>query len=97
MILRDYGRENQSAFLAEVDRVAYRLEPFEEADFSRAWGLILEYRYLTSFGIADASNLVLAERYGTTDILTTDQRDFRRVKLPGGRYFRIPPYDLQDS
>jgi uncharacterized protein len=53
-----------------------------------------DYDYLMGFGIADASNVVLAERYGTRDILTTDQRDFRRIKLPGGRYFRILPYDL---
>jgi hypothetical protein len=38
--------------------------------------------------------VVLAERYDTRDILTTDQRDFRRIKLPGGRHFRILPYDL---
>lgn len=36
---------------------------------------------------------VLVERHGTANILTTDQRDFRRVKLPGERYFRILPYD----
>ena len=53
-----------------------------------------DFEYLMGFGIADASNVVLAERYGTRDILTTDQRDFRHIKLPGGRYFRILPYDL---
>jgi predicted nucleic acid-binding protein len=53
-----------------------------------------DYDHLMGFGIADASNVVLAERYGTRDILTTDQRDFRRIKLPGGQYFRILPYDL---
>jgi len=52
------------------------------------------YPHLPGFGIADASNVVLAERHGTADILTTDQRDFRQVELSGGRYFRILPYDL---
>jgi predicted nucleic acid-binding protein len=94
MILRDYGRENQLAFLDEVDRGAYQLEPFDGTDFSRARELMDDYDHLMSFGIADASNVVLAERYGTRDILTTDQRDFRHIKLPGGRYFRILPYDL---
>lgn len=97
MILHSYGRENQLAFLEEVNRGAYRLESLDETDFSLAWALISQHRYLTSFGIADASNVVLAARYDTTDILTTDQRDFRRVRLPDGRYFRILPYDLQDS
>lgn len=36
MILRDYGREDQVAFLDEVDRGAYRLEPFDSEDFARA-------------------------------------------------------------
>jgi uncharacterized protein len=82
------------AFLQEVDRGAYRSEPFDESDFSRALELISEYHHLASFGIADASNVVLAERHNTADILTTDQRDFRRVQLSTGGYFRILPYDL---
>ncbi|MGF1470181.1 MAG: PIN domain-containing protein [Rubrobacteraceae bacterium] len=94
MILRDYGREGQVAFLQEVDRGAYRLESFDEPDFSQAFELVSQYHHLASFGIADASNVVLAERHSTADILTTDQRDFRRVQLPDGGYFRILPYDL---
>lgn len=50
--------------------------------------------HLPGFGIADASNVVLAERYSTRDVLTTDQRDFRQIRLPGGRFFRSLPYDL---
>ena len=94
MISRYYGREDQLAFLSEVDRGAYRLEPFAQEDFSRAHELISEYRHLTGFGIADASNVVLAERYDVFDILTTDQRDFRHVAGFGDRHFRILPYDL---
>lgn len=93
MILRNYGREGQLAFLDEVKRGAYGLEPFSADDFARARDLIDEYAHLGGFGIADASNVVLAERYSTRDILTTDQRDFREIELPGGRYFRILPYD----
>jgi uncharacterized protein len=94
MIARDYGGDARLAFLDEVDRGAYRLEAFGAADFSRARTLMDAYSHLTGFGIADASNVVLAERYDTTDILTTDQRDFRRVELSGARHFRILPYDL---
>ena len=94
MILRDYGRESRIAFLQEVERGAYRLELFDEINFSRAFELVSEYHHLASFGIADASNVVLAERRGTVDILVTDQRDFRRIQLPDGGYFRILPHDL---
>ncbi len=52
------------------------------------------YPHLPGFRIADASNMVLAKRHGTADILTTDQRGFRRIKLSGGRFFRVLPYDL---
>ncbi len=94
MIGRDYGDEARLAFLDEVDRGAYRLAPFGGDDFSNAKEITGNYSHLPGFGIADASNVVLAERYGTMDILTTDQRDFRQIELPGGRYFRILPYDL---
>lgn len=95
MILSRYGRESQLAFLDEVDRGVYRLEGFGGRDFTRAYALMEQYRYLEGFGIADASNVVLAERHGTLDILTTDQRDFRQVSTQSGRYFRILPYDLE--
>lgn len=94
IILRDYGRRDQLAFLGEVNRGAYLLEALGTEDFARARELLDDYDYLPGFGIADASNVVLAERYETRDILTTDQRDFRRVRLHGSRYFRILPYDL---
>lgn len=92
MLLSRYGRQDQLAFLEEVDRGAYRLENFGRRDFARARELIEEYEHLEGFGIADASNVVLSERYGTRGILTTDQRDFRQIKLDG-QYFHILPYD----
>jgi uncharacterized protein len=94
MLLRRYGKQDQLVFLDEVDRGAYLLEPFEAEDFARARKLLDDYDYLPDFGIADASNVVLAERYGTRDILTTDQRDFRQIKTLDGAYFRILPYDV---
>ncbi len=93
MTSRDYGRDGQLAFLEEVDRGSYRLELFSEGDFSRARSLIETYKYLPGFGVADASNVVLAERYEAFDILTTDQRDIREVVGSQGHRFRILPYD----
>lgn len=94
MIFKRYGREIQLTFLDEIDRGVYWLEGFREEDFNRANQLVNRHRYMTSFGIADASNVILAERHNTTDILTTDQRDFRQVRMASGDHFRILPYDL---
>lgn len=45
-------------------------------------------------GVADASNVVLADRYRTTTILTVDQRHFRRLRpLWGASHFTLLPYD----
>jgi uncharacterized protein len=47
-----------------------------------------------SFGLADASLVVLAERVGTLDIGTLDERHFRAVRpLTDGHAFRILPAD----
>ena len=61
---------------------------------SKANGLTSAYPHLPGFGIAEALNVVLAERYGTAGIPTTDRQDFREIELSGGRYFRIIPYGL---
>lgn len=43
---------------------------------------------------ADASIVVLAERYGTHDILTLDERHFRALRpITGRRTFRLLPAD----
>jgi predicted nucleic acid-binding protein len=44
-------------------------------------------------GLADASIMVLAERFNCLNILTLDQRHFRAVLGPGGRAFRLLPQD----
>lgn len=46
-----------------------------------------------SLGLADASVVVLAARYGVRDLLTLDERRFRAIRGPGSRPFRILPAD----
>jgi predicted nucleic acid-binding protein len=43
--------------------------------------------------LAGASNVVLANRHGTLDVLTLDERHFRVLRGLGGRSFRILPAD----
>lgn len=80
------------ALLDQVAAGAYRLEPMDAGDIARASEIILRYRDLR-LGLADASLMVLAERYDTLDILTLDERHFRAVRGPGGRSFRLLPAD----
>ncbi|CAA9481589.1 MAG: hypothetical protein AVDCRST_MAG12-1537 [uncultured Rubrobacteraceae bacterium] len=46
-------------------------------------------------GLADASNVVLANRHGTLDILTLDERHFRVLRGLRGRPFRLLSADAE--
>lgn len=86
---------SQDAALALLEQVAtgaYRLEPMAADDIARASEIVIQYRDL-QLGLADASLVVLAERHGTLDLLTLDERHFRAVTGPRGRPFRILPAD----
>jgi predicted nucleic acid-binding protein len=82
----------ERALLAEVGRGVYRLETFETADITAAERVIGRYSDL-GIGLADASLVVLAARYGIRELLTLDERHFRAVRGPGGRPFRLLPAD----
>jgi uncharacterized protein len=86
------GAAAQDALLAEVERGAYRLEPFVTNDLAAARRVLGKYKSL-GLGVADASIVVLAERHGTRDVLTLDQRHFRALRTSKGKPFRILPAD----
>ena len=86
------GRRAQSALLAEVERGAYELAPFAATDIATARRILDRYADL-DLGLADASNVVLAERHATRDILTLDERHFRAVATISGQPFRLLPSD----
>jgi predicted nucleic acid-binding protein len=80
------------AALRQVAIGAYQLEPFGADDVARAVEILERYADL-ELGLAGASILVLAERHGTQDVLTLDERHFRAVAGPGGRPLRLLPAD----
>jgi uncharacterized protein len=86
------GREAELALLQEVARETYRLAPFSIENVAEARRIMVQYADLR-IGLADASNVVLANRHGTLDVLTLDERHFRALRGPGGRPFRILPAD----
>ena len=82
----------ERALLAEVGRGVFRLEAFEAEEIASAEQLIGRHAKL-DIGLADASLVVLANRYGIRDLLTLDERHFRSLRGPGGRPFRLLPTD----
>lgn len=88
------GAREELALLDEVERGAYRLEPFSAADVSHARHIIERYADL-SLGLADASNLVLCYRHATHNILTLDERHFRATLGPGDKPLHLLPADRQ--
>lgn len=81
-----------AALLQQVAVGAYRLEPMDADDIAAAAEIIDRYRDL-HLGLADASLVVLAQRYDTFDLLTLDERPLRAVAGPNGRPFRLLPAD----
>jgi hypothetical protein len=87
------GHEAQMALIDEVARGVYQLDPFSAEDVALARRVMARYRDL-HIGLADASVVVLAERHQTLDLLCADERHFRSLRGPGGRPFRLLPYDV---
>jgi uncharacterized protein len=80
------------ALLGQVSAGVYRLESMNADDVAAASEIIERYRDL-ELGLADASLVVLADRYDASDLLTLDERHFRAVRGHFGRPFRILPAD----
>lgn len=86
----DLGAELQ--LLADVAAEAYDLAAFDSRDMAAARALIERYRDL-SIGLADASVVLLAERYETERLLTLDERHFRAMRTSTGAHFVLLPAD----
>jgi uncharacterized protein len=93
MVGERHGLQKQLALLGEVADGAYELASFGREDVAAARGVVERYGDLR-VGLADASLVVLAERHGTADVLTFDNRHFRAMRGPGGRPFRLLPDDF---
>jgi predicted nucleic acid-binding protein len=83
MVLAKVGVDAELATLADLLSGAYEVAELDVDDLRTARNLVERYKDL-EVGITDAANAVLADRYDTNEILTTDQRHFRAV-TPLGR------------
>jgi hypothetical protein len=84
------GLEAEVAVLQELAGGAYELAHMEPADVELAATVVARYPD-QRIGVADASIVVLADRYRTREILTLDRRHFQVLRpLSGGRFRVIP-------
>ena len=86
------GRNEEHALLEEIEGGAYDVVTFTNEDVGRARRVITRFEDL-QIGLADASIVVIAERYRTHDILTLDERHFRVLTGSDRRPFRLLPTD----
>jgi len=93
MLASRLGADAAREFLDEVSQEAFELVDFDSGDVAAACGVIDRYHDLR-IGVADASLVILAARYQTTQLLTFDQRHFRAVApLWGAPAFTLLPMD----
>lgn len=83
----------EAAFIADVGAGAYQADCLSPEEFHLANQVILRYRDL-KVGLADASLVVLAARYGSDTIVTLDERCFRAMSPLTGGHFTLLPADL---
>jgi uncharacterized protein len=84
------GVDAELAVLEELAGGAYDLACLDAAELSRASDVIARYRD-QAIGIADASNVVLADHHHTREILSLDHRHFDVLRpLSGGRFKLLP-------
>lgn len=86
------GRNEERALLEEVENNAFDLVTFTNEDVGRARSVMDRFQDL-AIGLADASIVVIAEKYRTHDILTLDARHFRTLTGIDRRPFRLLPAD----
>lgn len=90
LILDRLGTKVELAFLQDLAEGTFISDCLSREDMARARLLIEKYAKL-DIGLADASLVILAERYATRRILTFDERAFRTIRpIQGGRFTLLP-------
>lgn len=96
LVTQRAGVRGELEMLRRLTAESYILPEFGTGDLLTAIEVIERYRD-QAIGVTDASLVVLADRYGTRDILTLDYRHFDVLRpLDGGR-FRLMPRDWEGS
>ena len=90
LIATRVGVAAELAVLGELAGGAYVLPGLEASELTTCAQVIARYRD-QSVGVADASLVVLADRFSTNEILTLDHRHFDVLRpMSGGRFTLLP-------
>lgn len=90
LVATRHGVEAELAVLGELAGGAWLLPPFDHSDLRQAADVVARYRD-QAIGVADASLVVLADRFSTRRVLTLDRRHFDVVRPRHGGRFTILP------
>ena len=90
---RRFGQPARRAFVSDLAAGRFAVACLERTDYAAIAELDDRYRDLR-LGLADCALVVVAHRYGTSRILTFDERHFRAVAPLGGGAFTILPADV---
>ena len=93
LILDRLGVDVELAFIDDLAAGTFVVECLSRDELQAARTVVERYGDLR-LGLADASLVVLAQRYASTRILTFDERAFRVVTPLQGGTFTILPADL---
>jgi uncharacterized protein len=96
LILRRLGVGVELAFLDDLAAGTYVVDALTAPELGIARDVVARYRDL-ELGLADASLVVLANRWDTRRILTLEQRAFRPVTPLQGGAFEVLPADSISS
>ncbi len=94
LILRRLGVDAELRFLEDLAEGTYITDALALPDLAIARDVVARYRDL-ELGLADASLVVLANRWATRRILTLDERAFRAVEPLQGGSFTVLPADSE--
>lgn len=90
LILTRLGIQVELAFLEDLAEGTFQMECLTRAELTTALDVVRRHRDL-AIGLADASLVVLAQRFRTRRMLTIDERAFRSVRpLQGGAFVLLP-------
>ena len=92
LILERLGVDVELAFMDDLAAGTFEVECLTRDEIRAARRLAEQYRDLR-IGLADASLVILADRYRSTRMLTFDERAFRAMTPLAGGSFTILPAD----